>query len=79
MGCTYALKWQISPNSTRTLKIFAKEVQFLQAVDEKQDWFVREIYGDKQQWFRPPLKQPTDMWGAGGDPSIHPLTDILSS
>lgn len=57
MGCTYALKWQISPNSTRTLKIFAKEVQFLQAVDEKQDWFVREIYGDKQQWFRPPLKR----------------------
>lgn len=40
-----------------TLKIFAKEVPFLQAVDEKQDWFVREIYGDKQQWYRPPLKR----------------------
>lgn len=36
-------------------KIFAKEVPFLQAVDEKQDWFVREIYSDKQQWYRPPL------------------------
>lgn len=40
-----------------TLKIFAKEVPFLQAVDEKQDWFVKEIYGDKQQWYRPPLKR----------------------